>query len=145
MMRGSVWALVAAVAVSGSAVAQARDGVTWYAILSETGQQLGHASYEVVPRDGGRDLIETQEVYLREEGGAPTRTRTRTVTTEDAAGVTTSIVETQRTGRFDVRSEVRIADGVARLTRQTPSGVVSQDAVLPAGARFDGGEALLRD
>lgn len=145
MKRGSLWAFLAVVAVWGSASAQTRDGVTWYAILSESGQQLGHASYEVVVRSGGRELIESQEVYLREEGGRPTRTTTRTVTAEDAAGVTTAISETQRTGRFDVRSEVRIADGVARLTRQTPSGVVAQDASLPVGTRFDGGEALLRD
>ena len=143
-MRASVWAFLVAVAW-GSAAAQTRDGVTWYAILADSGQQLGHASYEVASRDGGREFIESQEVYLREEGGAPSRTRLRTVTTEDASGATISIVETQRTGRFDARSEVRIENGVARLRRQTPSGVVSHEVSLPAGVRFDGGEALLRD
>lgn len=144
MMRGSDWAFLALAVIWGSAAAQSRDGVTWYAILGEGGQQLGHASYEAVPRGGGRDVIESQEVYLREEGGAPTRTRIRTVTRENASGVATSIVETLRTGRFDARSEVRIETGVARLTRETPSGLVSHDVQLPDGVRFDGGEALLR-
>lgn len=144
MMRSGAWACLAIILACGGAAAQSRDGVTWYAILGDGGQQLGHASYEVVPRDGGRDVIESQEVYLREEGGAPTRTRMRTVTTEDAAGQTTSIVETQRTGRFTARSEVRIVNNTARLMRETPSGAVSYEVALPAGARFDGGEALLR-
>jgi hypothetical protein len=129
----------------GSAAAQSRADVTWYAIVADNGQQLGHASYEVVPRGGGREVIESQEVYLREEGGRPTRMRTRTVTTEDASGVATSVVETMQTGRFDARSAVRIASGVARLTRETPSGEVSHDVRLSPDVRFDGGEALLRN
>ncbi len=144
-MRKGVWACLAIVLLCGSAAAQSRDGMTWYAILGEGGRQLGHASYEVVQRDGGREVIESQEVYLREQGGAPMRTRMRTITTEDAAGAATSIVETQRTGRFSARSEVRIAGGSAHLTRETPSGVASYDVALPVGVRFDGGELLLRD
>jgi hypothetical protein len=89
-------------------------------------------------------VIETQEIYLREAGGAPTRMRTRTVTHEDVTGATTAIVETLRTGRDETRSDVRIEGGVARISRETASGLVSQEVALPPGVRFDGGEALFR-
>lgn len=145
MIRTGVRALLAVVLACGTAAAQTGEGVSWYAITGEGGQQLGHASYEVVAHDSGREVIESQEVYLREAGGAPTRTRMRTITTENVAGVAISIVETQRTGRFNARNEVRITDGRARLRRETPSGVVSHDVLLPSDVRFDGGEGLLRN
>ncbi len=119
--------------------------MSWYAITSDTGQRLGYSSYEVTPRGDGRDIIESQNLYLSEEGGSPTRMRVRTVTSENAAGEATAIVETVQSGRADARTEVRIDGNVARLRRTTAAGVSVHDVTLPPGVRFDGGEALLRN
>jgi hypothetical protein len=142
-MRWRVWVFLAVAATCGGA--EARDGVTWYAITSDTGQPLGYASYEVAPHRDGREVIESQNLYLSEEGGSPTRMRVRTVTTEDASGRATSIVETVLSGRSEARTEVRVEGGVAWLRRETAAGVSTHDIPLSPTVRFDGGEALLRN
>lgn len=142
-MRWRVWVFL--LFASANSGAEARDAVTWYAITADSGQRLGYASYEVAPRRNGRDVIESQNLYLSEAGGTPTRMRVRTVTTEGGDGEAVAIVELVQSGRAEARTEVRIENGVAHLRRTTAAGVSTHEINLPPGVRFDGGEALLRD
>ena len=147
MRRLAAFAGVAfAVCVSASALAQtAEPSVSWYTIVADSGPTLGHVSLEVVARPDGRELIESQQIYLRERGGMPNRTTTRTVVREDGAGRTRSIDSTSRTGRFWTRTSARIGDGRVEVERATPNGSSRDSVLLPAGVRFDDGEALLRE
>lgn len=143
MRRMIAWAGVA-LSVCASALAQTEEPVaTWYTIVADSGPKLGHVSLETRARDDGRELIETQLIYIRERGGLPNRTTTRTTVREDATGRARSIESRSRSGRFWTRTSAEIRDDLASVERETPNGV-SRDAVrLPAGVRFDDGEALL--
>lgn len=141
------WAVALAFALSvgldASAIAQ-RETASWYIIVSESGSTLGHVSLEAVPDEGGRRLIENQELYLRERGGMPHRVRATTIMREDAAGRVHHIENTTRMGRFETHISARIVDGYAEIVHQTPSGRTQDRVAIPEGAHFDGGEALVR-
>ena len=139
---GAIAALAAATAFAQQT--DAGDSATWYLIAADDGAVLGHASLETAPTEGGRDVIETQEIYLREQGGEPMRLTARSVRSEDAAGRTIALSETRRTARFTSRTEARVSGDSVHVVWQTPSGRWSDVVALPPAVRFDGGEALLR-
>lgn len=144
-LRALGFGLAAMVACAAAQPLAAEDsGVTWYVFAAEDGAVLGHASLEVVRRGDRRDVVESQEIYLRERGGDPMRVSARSVRSEDASGATVSIGATSRTGHFATRTEARIRGDSAHILRETPSGRWTQMVALPPGVRFDGGEALLR-
>jgi hypothetical protein len=138
-------ALLAGASASAQLVARAQsaESVVWHVIVAEDGAQLGHGSLEVVMRDDGRDVIENQEVYLREQGGEPTRISARSLRSEDAHGRTVSMSETTRRARFVSHTLARIDGDSAHLVRETPSGRWTETVALPPDVRFDGGEGLL--
>jgi hypothetical protein len=126
-----------------SALAQSQTA-TWYAIIADSGATLGHVTLEVAARPDGRDIIESQQIYLREHSGMPHRARTRTVLREDASGRATSIESTSRAGRFWTRTSARIADDRVEIERETPNGTSRETLNIPAGVRFDDGDALMQ-
>jgi Transglutaminase-like superfamily len=144
----SIWiGLLAMLGAAASAQPSPQAGAetTWYVIMADDGARLGHVSVEVVARrDGGRDFVEDQAFYIREQGAAPTRIAIRTVRSEDSAGNTVSINSTSQSGRFRAHAEARISEGSAEIVRETPSGRATVVVVLPAQVRFDDGEGLLR-
>jgi transglutaminase-like putative cysteine protease len=127
-----------------AASAQGDTPAVWYTIVADSGATLGHVSLEVETRPDGRDLIETQQIYLREHGGLPHRARTRTVVREDETGRVTSIESTSQAGRFWTRTSARIGDGRVHIERETPNGGSRETVHLPPEVRFDDGEALLQ-
>jgi hypothetical protein len=137
--RARPLALLAALA--GPAAAAPGDR-TWFSIAAENGV-LGFASQESVAGAGGRELIETREMRLRELHAPTARIVSRSVVRQDAAGRIVFIGDYQRTGRSWVRLEARIADGRARLSRETPVGRHEETIALPANVRFDSGGGLL--
>nr|WP_240454559.1 transglutaminase-like domain-containing protein [Caulobacter sp. 17J65-9] len=134
-----------AVALAGAPAAATPEATVWYVVVADDGAPIGHASREVTPGpDGGRRVVETQDVELREQAGPSTRVSGRTVVEEDAAGRTLSISTRSDTGRSWSRADARIEPGRAEVVRQTASEKRTVVVALPAGVRFDGGEGLLR-
>ncbi len=117
---------------------------TWYTIVADSGSTLGHVSLEVASRVDGRDLIESQQIYLRESGGLPHRARTRTIVREDAEGRAISIESTSQMGRFRTRTSARVGGARVEVERETPSGRGHETVELPANVRFDDGDALVQ-
>lgn len=137
---------MAAAAFAGAvALAQTSETTTWYTIVADSGPTLGHVSLEIAPRADGRDLIESQEITLREHGSLPYRARTRTVVSEDAAGNTTGIESVARLGRFRTRTSAQISEGRVEIERETPSGRSRETVLLPPNVRFDDGDALVQN
>jgi len=136
--------VAAGVLVSAAALATT-DTTTWYSIVADSGPTLGHVSLATEPREDGRDLIESQEIYLREHGGMPHRARTRTVVREDAAGNAVSIESMATTGRFRTRTSAQIRDGRVEIERETPGGTSRETVLLPANVRFDDGDTLIQN
>ncbi|MEZ5957143.1 MAG: transglutaminase-like domain-containing protein [Hyphomonadaceae bacterium] len=135
-----------ATGVFASAAASADTGSTaWYSIVADSGPTLGHVSLAIEPRADGRDLIEYQDIYLREHGGMPHRARTRTVLREDATGRAVSIESASRTGRFRARASAEILSDRVEIERETPSGTSRETVPLPANVRFDDGDALIEN
>jgi hypothetical protein len=144
-MRGFI-ALCFALGIGAAtlAAAQPSDNSTiWYAITSGTGAPIGYGLTEVVPRRGGQDVIETQAVFLQEQGEPATSIVGRTVFSQDASGQTFSIDATTRMGRFVSRTAVRIEGDAAHIVNETPTGRWMSTAALGPSVRFDGGEGLL--
>ncbi len=147
-MRVLVWlCFVFSVGVGAGALAVAQvlpDSPTiWYAITSGAGAQIGYASTEFVERSDGRDVIETQAVFLKEQGEPATDIVGRTIYSQDRSGRTVAINATTQTGRFVSRTEVRISGETAHIVNQTPAGRWTGSAQLGPSVRFDGGEGLL--
>ncbi len=126
-------------------MADTAETTTWYSIVADSGPTLGHVSLAIEPRADGRDLIESQDIYLRELGGMPHRARTRTVLREDAAGNAVSIESTSRIGRFRARTSAQIGNGRAEIERETPGGTSHEVVLLPASVRFDDGDMLIQN
>jgi hypothetical protein len=124
--------------------AAANNPTTWYTIVADSGAKLGHVSLEVETRADGRDLIENQEIYLRERGGPANRTRARTIVREDSFGRVLSIESTARTGRFWSRTIARVGADRVDVVRETATGSGRESIVLPPDVRFDDGDALLQ-
>ncbi|MEQ1490671.1 MAG: transglutaminase-like domain-containing protein [Terricaulis sp.] len=125
-------------------MASADEPTTWYTIVADSGPTLGHVSLEVHPRADGRDLIESQQIYLRERGGLANRTTTRTVVREDSSGRATSVESTARTGRFLTRTRATIGADRVDVLRETPAGSGRETIALPTDVRFDDGDALIQ-
>ncbi len=147
-VRVSLWlapwlALGLGAATLAAAQPSSPDPTIWYAITSGTGAQLGYASTAFVERRDGRDVIETQALFLQEEGEPATNIVGRTIYMQDGAGRTLAINATTQTGRFVSRTNVRISADAAHIINETPSGRWSGTAALGPSVRFDGGEGLL--
>ncbi|MFN3463037.1 MAG: transglutaminase-like domain-containing protein [Terricaulis sp.] len=136
-------AFLCAVALAATPAA-ANNPTTWYTIVADSGAKLGHVSLEVEARADGRDLIESQQIYLRERGGPANRTRARTIVREDASGRVFSIESTARTGRFWSRTTASIGADRVDVVRETATGSGRETISLPADVRFDDGDALLQ-
>ncbi len=132
------------VAVLAATPAAANNPTTWYTIVADSGAKLGHVSLEVETRADGRDLIETQQIYLRERGGAANRTRARTIVREDSSGRVLTIESTSRTGRFWSRTSATVGADRVDVVRETATGSGRETISLPADVRFDDGDALLQ-
>lgn len=117
---------------------------SWYVIMADNGQQIGHASLLATTSPAGRETVQEQQVVLQEKGSPVSLVTTRTVTTEDAAGAVRGIVQSSRTGSGLTRHEALISQGQAVITRETRSGKHSATLPLPPTLRFDGGDALLK-
>ncbi|WP_228126810.1 transglutaminase-like domain-containing protein [Candidatus Viadribacter manganicus] len=113
--------------------------------MADSGPMLGHVSLEVIPRSDGRDLIESQSIYLRESGGLPHRARTRTVVRENNEGQALSIESTSTMGRFRTRTRARISGARVEVERETPSGQTRETIILPDNVRFDDGDGLVQN
>lgn len=141
---GRFAAFVCAALAAGVTLAIADEPTTWYTIVTDSGATLGHVSLQVEPRADGRDLIESQQIYLRERGGVANRTTTRTIAHEDASGRTTSIDSIARTGRFVSRTRATISREQVDVVRETPAGSGRETIQLPPNVRFDDGDALVQ-
>jgi len=113
--------------------------------MADSGPMLGHVSLEVIPRSDGRDLIESQSIYLRESGGLPHRARTRTVVRENNEGQALFIESTSTMGRFRTRTRARISGERVEVERETPSGQTRETIILPDNVRFDDGDGLVQN
>ncbi|MBX3429789.1 MAG: transglutaminase domain-containing protein [Hyphomonadaceae bacterium] len=142
MRRVAALFCVAALAVG---VAAASEPTIWYTIVADSGATLGHVSFQVETRADGRDLIENQQIYLRERGGVANRTTTRTVVHEEADGRVSSIESTARTGRFLTRTRASVSAGRVDVIRETPAGAGRETIMLPPNVRFDDGDALVQN
>jgi len=144
MRRFLASSVVVGVLAGASALAQTEGTTSWYSIVADSGATLGHVSLEVVPRADGRELIESQQIYLRESGGLPHRARTRTIVREDSDGRALEINSTSSMGRFRTRTRAQIEGERVEVQRHTPSGTTRETINLPAGVRFDDGDALVQ-
>lgn len=140
----SIWVGVFVLAAGAAAHATAPGFAAWYVIVDGDGAQLGHAAREVRQTADGREIVESQQLYLSEEGSTAAVLTSRSVYLEDRAGRIAAIDKELRNGREWTRIAARIADGVAYVTRETPAGTWTGEVALPAGVRFDEGEALFR-
>lgn len=139
-----VAAFVCVALAAGVTLASADQPTTWYTIVTDSGATLGHVSLQVEPRADGRDLIESQQIYLRERGGVANRTTTRTVVREQADGRVSSIESTSHTGRFLTRTHASVRADRVDVVRETPAGSGRETIMLPANIRFDDGDALVQ-
>ena len=135
--------ILLALAAAAQAAGAAPGATTWYTIVADDGDVLGFASREIVPGEGGREVIDSSEVRLQELGDPPSRVVERTVTRQDLTGRAVSIVEHSQMGPAWTRIEARIGADEVEVTRQTPSERRSTRIAVPAGVRFDDGEGLL--
>jgi hypothetical protein len=141
----------------GAATAAAADmpagAVRWYVIATENGTPIGHASEEVVATQGGRDVVDSQEMDVGEQVGPPTQLigigapsthlSSRTIFHQDRDGRTVSIETLNQTGRDWSRVDARIEGDKAVVTRETEVEKRGQTIDLPPAVRFDDGDALL--
>jgi hypothetical protein len=135
-------------ALAGPAAAAAPPAATsWYDIVADNGDRLGHSSRQVVRGAAGREVVEISEMLVQQSDDAPVRIREETVSAEDGAGRVVRISQHARTGRswsrLEARIEARVGGGAAIITRQTPSERRSVTVKLPPGTRFDSGGGLL--
>lgn len=129
---------------TGLAVAQEADDHTiWYAIVAQDGAGLGHGATQIVERRDGRDVVETQSVFLQEQGEPAINIISRTAFRQDSDGRTLAVNSTTQTGRFVARTDVRVEGGAAHIVNATPTARWSGTVALPPDVRFDGGEGLL--
>lgn len=137
--------VVLGICVGASARAQTVETPRYhYSIVADSGATLGHIALEVAARPDGREIIESQQIYLREHSGMPHRARTRTVLRENASGEATSIESTSRAGRFWTRTSARIESNRVEIERETPSGTSRETLNIPADVRFDDGDVLMQ-
>ena len=145
--------LLALGATTAAAVDMSAGTVRWYVIATENGTPIGHACEEVVATQGGRDVVDSQEMDVGEQVGPPTQLigagapsthlSSRTVFHQDKDGRTVSIETLNRTGRDWSRIDARIEGGKAVVTRETEVEKRAQTIELPPAVRFDDGDALL--
>jgi hypothetical protein len=127
---------------------------TWYSVLTESGLLVGHATHEITAVPDGLEIVDTQEIDVRDEGSPPTipwpspvdhstNLSWRTVLRQDKAGRTVSIDSVSQVGRVVSRVTAQIADVRAEITRETTAETRTTTIALPPGVRFDSGDDLL--
>lgn len=145
-MRGfAVSALIAFCAFADASAQSVETPASWYLIAADSGATLGYVSVEVTPSGDGRDIIESQQINLREQGGLPYRAITRTVVHEDGTGRAVSVDASTRIGRYSTRTTGQIGARRVEVMRETPMGRTREIVELPEGVRFDDGDALVQN
>ena len=152
-MRRLLPGLFAILAATAAAADAPAGDVSWYVIVTENGTAIGHASEEVITRQNGREVIDSQEMDVGEQIGPPTQLigvgapsthlSSRTTFHQDKDGRTLSIDTFNQTGRDWSRIDARIEGDKAVVTRETPAEKRDQTIDLPPSVRFDDGAALL--
>jgi transglutaminase-like putative cysteine protease len=131
-------------ALAAPAFALAAPGAeTWFIIVAENGDVVGHSSQTISATPDGREVIETSELLLQQSEDETIGVRDENVTRQDRAGRTIGLSSYSRNGRSWSRIEARIVDGKAEVVRRTPNDRRSSVVRLPAGVRFDSGSGLL--
>ncbi|MCA1198040.1 transglutaminase-like domain-containing protein [Sphingomonas sp. R647] len=143
MLRRLLFLTVAIAALPGATQREAKPR-GWYVIADDAGVVLGHAATTTRTLPDGRETIELRELRLA-DGDRPSTTLTDTTTTRfDSSGRPLLILTESRDGRTIRRLETRITAASATVTRHSESGRHVTRIALPAGTRFDNGEALMR-
>lgn len=126
--------------------AAAPGGPIWYRISAADGTAIGYASEErqELP-SGGRARISDRQMSLADGTTGATIVSSHTIVEDDPGGRTVAVRVQERTGRSSRRVEATILPGRADITIRTAAGTRTAMVALPAGVRFDGGEALLRE
>lgn len=145
---GLLYALIAALMTGAAAPKAAVPAVgptaAWSQVVADDGQVIGYAYRDIVPRpDGGRDIVEGQEITVTNDVSPLTRIASRTVRREDAAGRTYHISIEGGIGSRTITTEAVITPGEAVITRRAGDLPHVTRVPLPAGVRFDGGDGLL--
>lgn len=146
------WRIAVAVAALGGAARA--DGTTWYAIVTEHGTPIGHATEEIRTHAGGREIVEAQDLDVGETVGPSTQLvnkadpathmSSRTVTQENASGRAVSMETYNQAGRGWSRIRAEILADKAVVTRESEAEKRSVTVPLPPQTRFDNGDALLK-
>jgi hypothetical protein len=123
--------------------AQAAEPTSWHLIQAQDGATIGHSSQRTVTNANGREILDERELRLQEQDLPMARIVENGTIRQDADGRTLSILEYTQTGTSWARTEARIANGRAEITRQTNSSRSTTMVALPAGVRFDSGGGLL--
>lgn len=142
-------------AVAAQAPAGAVDDTAWYSITTENGALIGHAFHQETRDRDGREITDSQEVDVVDEGTPDelmalrnaTRMRaltSQTVRDEDAEGRTVSVRTDKKNGPDWSRIEASIFADRAEITRNTPAETRTITIALPPSVRFDNGDGLLR-
>lgn len=133
-------------ALAAPASAQTLEPETiWYSITAGDGAAVGHASQQVVETAEGRQVVNMQELLLREPGHPANRVIDQTVATLDRQGRAVALSDYSQSGRSWTRTVAKIAPGRAEITRSTRTEKRTLSVALPPGVRFDAGSGLLRD
>jgi len=117
--------------------------ILWYTIAADTGARVGRSTRQTVDTPEGRQVIDSSEIRLREEGDPEQKIVQRSVTRLDPAGRVVSISDSSQMGLIRSSVELRIDNGTAEITRSADGDERTTRVPLPAGIRFDGGEGLL--
>ena len=135
--------LILAVLVGPAAAQDISEDTSWYAIIAEGGDWVGHGSRTITPRPDGRDIAEVQELRFQEAGSPETVVTEQTTTRQNREGRTLSIDQLTRTGASSTQIEARIGAAEAHILRRTQSGLHETRVPLPRDVRFDAGAGLL--
>jgi len=141
---GWTW-LALASAIALPATAQKETPASWFLLVTDEGEVVGHRWQRVIERPDEREIVSAQEVVQQEPDDPVTRTVTETTVRQDKAGRTLSIEDYSRTGRAWSRTTARFLPGRAVITRSTRMARRTITVPLPDGVRFDSGNGLLRD
>ncbi|MDQ0464383.1 hypothetical protein QO010_002164 [Caulobacter ginsengisoli] len=123
--------------------AEPAETTAWFTLYAEEGEKVGRIIETVTVRPDGREIVDEQEITVREQGAPVTRIVQTNTRREDAQGRTVFLSLYSLVGREWTRIEATIRDGRAVIVRRTASGHHQSIVPLPPAVRFDAGEGLL--
>ncbi len=115
----------------------------WFTLYAEEGQKVGRIIETITLRPDGRQIVDEQELTVREQGAPVTKIVQTNTRREDAAGRTVALSLYATVGKEWTRIEATLQGDRALIVRRTASGRDETVVHLPAGVRFDAGEGLL--